>query len=46
VTTLGADGMPGWQITLITAAALLLAASLVVAYRLRAARPRVNAGTG
>jgi hypothetical protein len=35
---------PGWQITLIVAAAALLAAALVVtAYRMRATRHRVTA---
>jgi hypothetical protein len=36
-------GMPGWQITLIAVAAVLLAAALAAAvYRLRAARRRVS----
>ncbi len=38
-----ADGMPGWQITLIVATTALLTAALTVtAYRLRAIRPRVT----
>ena len=41
VHTVGIGGMPGWQITLIAAAAALLAAALTVtAYRIRAARRR------
>jgi hypothetical protein len=40
------SGMPGWQITLIAAAAALLASALtVIAYRIRAARRRVTATT-
>jgi len=36
-------GMPGWQITLMAVAAVLLAAALAAAvYRLRAARRRVS----
>jgi hypothetical protein len=39
-------GMPGWQITLIAAAAVLLAAALALTvYRIRAARRRVTAST-
>jgi hypothetical protein len=36
-------GMPGWQITLIVAAAVLLAALAVTAYRMRATRRRETA---
>ena len=37
-------GMPGWQLTVIAAAAVLLATVLaVIVYRLRAARRRVGA---
>ena len=44
--TVTAGAMPGWQITLIAAAALLLAAALAVtAYRIRTARRRVAAST-
>jgi hypothetical protein len=39
-------GMPGWQITLITATAVLLAAALALsAYRMRSGRPRVGTST-
>jgi hypothetical protein len=45
--TAAAGGMPGWQITLIAAAAVLLAAALAVTvYRIRAARRHVTASTG
>jgi hypothetical protein len=38
-------GLPGWQIALIAAVALLAAASLAVAdYRVRAVRPRMTVG--
>jgi hypothetical protein len=37
----GAAGLPGWQITLIAAAAVLLAALVVTAYRIRTTRRRV-----
>jgi hypothetical protein len=41
-----AGGMPGWQITLIAAAAVLVAAALAVTvYRITAARRRVTAST-
>jgi hypothetical protein len=44
--TVVVGGMPGWQITLIAAAAALLAAVLaVIADRIRAARQRQIAGT-
>jgi len=43
VHTLVTGGMPGWQIALIAAGVALLAAALVViAYRMRAARRRVT----
>jgi hypothetical protein len=46
VHTVAIGGMPGWQITLIAAAAALLAAVLaVIADRIRAARRRQIAGT-
>jgi hypothetical protein len=35
--TMAAGGMPGWQITLIAAAAVLVAALAVTVYRIRAA---------
>jgi hypothetical protein len=39
-------GMPGWQITLIVAGAVLLAAALAAAaYRIRSARQRVSTST-
>ncbi len=41
--TVAAGGMPGWQIALITVAAVLLAALAVVAYGMRATRRRVTA---
>jgi hypothetical protein len=45
-TQAAAAGMPGWQVTLIAAAAVLLAAALAVTvYRIRAARRRVTAST-
>jgi hypothetical protein len=44
--TAAAGGMPGWQVTLIAAAAVLLAAALaVIVYRIRGARRRVTAST-
>jgi anthranilate phosphoribosyltransferase len=44
--TVGTGGMPGWQITLIAAAAVVLAAAMAVTvYRIRAARRRVTAST-
>ena len=43
--TVVTGGMPGWQITLIVAAAALLAALAVTAYRMRATRRRVTATT-
>jgi len=44
--TAATGGLPAWQITLIAAAAVLLAAALPVAiYRIRAARRRVTAST-
>ena len=44
--TVAAGGMPGWQIALITAVAVLLAAALaVIVYRMRATRRRVTAST-
>jgi hypothetical protein len=46
IQTAATGGMPGWQITLIAAAAVVLAAVLaVMAYRIRAARRRVTAST-
>src|SRR5215831_7183954 len=39
-------GMPGWQITLLVAGAVLLAAALAAAaYRIRSARQRVSTST-
>jgi hypothetical protein len=35
--------MPGWEITLIAAGAVLLATAVAVTYRLRGARRRVSA---
>jgi glucose/arabinose dehydrogenase len=44
VQVIAAGGMPGWQITLIAVAAVLLAAALAVSiYRIRAVRRRVTA---
>jgi hypothetical protein len=44
--TAAVGGMPGWQITLIATAAVLLAAALAVTvHRIRAARRRVTAST-
>jgi hypothetical protein len=44
VHPLAAAGLPGWQISLIVAVAVLAAAALAVAaYRVRAVRRRVNA---
>jgi hypothetical protein len=44
--TVATGGMPGWQITLIAAAAVLLAAALALTvYRIRDARRRVMAST-
>ena len=37
----GAAGMPGWQVTLLITAAVLLAALAVTAYRIRTTRRRV-----
>jgi hypothetical protein len=46
IQTAAAGGMPGWQIALIAAAAVLLAAALaVIVYRIRAAQRRVTAST-
>ena len=46
VHTALADGMPGWQITLVAAGAAVLAAVLaVLEMRMRAARRRVTAST-
>ena len=46
IQTAATGGMPGWQITLIAAAAVMLAAVLaVMVYRIRAARRRVTAST-
>ena len=41
--TIASGGIPGWQITLIAAAALLVTALAVVVYRIRAARRRATA---
>ena len=41
--TIASGGMPGWQITLIAAAALLVAVLAVTGYRILAARRRVSA---
>ena len=41
--TVVTGGMPGWQISLIVAAAVLLAAALTITYRARAAHRRVSA---
>jgi len=44
--TLVSGGMPGWQITLYVAGAVLLAAALAAAtYRIRSARQRVSTST-
>jgi hypothetical protein len=43
IHAVASGGMPGWQITLITAAAVLLATAVaVIIYRLRATRRRVS----
>jgi hypothetical protein len=42
--TVATGGMPGWQIALIAAAAVLLAALAVTAHRIRAARHATPSG--
>ena len=41
--TIAPAGLPGWQVTLIAAAALLVAATAMTIYRVRAARQRATA---